>query len=344
MIDSRFLVRGFLVAGLTACGTSSAPGPAAAPTAGVAFDRPEESLRIDRPALYPETIVYDAPRSRFLVGSFREGAIYAIDGKGSTTPFVTDARLCSVLGIAIDVERNRLWAVNADMGSSLKPSSAGAKKLATVGVYDLTTAAPVAYVDLANVAPGNHLLNGIALDRNGNAYVTDSFSPNIYRVDTSGHASLFLRDERFAGEGVNLNGLVVHPDGYLLVVKKSDGTLFKVPLDEPRRFSEVTLPKRIVGADGVLLSNANQLVVVANKVPGAAANAAFALATSDAWKTANVVAEYSLGDVYPTTAVVRDEKVYVLYSKLNELLQAPADQKAAQQEVATIRRIGSITR
>ena len=315
-----------------------------ASTTSVAFDPAGSTLTVQHPALYPETVEYDRTRDAFLVGSFREGAIYAIDRQGKAESIVDDARLCSVLGIAIDAGRNRLWAVNSDFASSLKPSAAGPKQLAAVGVYDLAHGDALQYVDLAQLAPGPHLLNGIALDASGNAYVTDSFSPNIYKIDAQGHASLFLSDPRFVGEGINLNGLVVHPDGYLLVIKKSDGTLFKVPLDNPSALSQVALDAKLIGGDGVLLAGDRNLIIIANQVPGTASNSAFALASQDGWKSAKIQAKAALGDVYPTTAVLRDRSLYVIHSKLNQLIQSAPEQKAQLQERALIREIGRVER
>lgn len=327
-------VRLLLAAAISCAGCAS--------TTSVALDPSGSSLTVQHPALYPETIEYDRTRDAFVVGSFREGAIYAVDRQGNAQNIVNDARLCSVLGIAIDASRNRLWAVNSDFASSLKPSAAGAKQLAAVGVYDLKHGNALEYVDLAQLAPGPHLLNGIALDASGNAYVTDSFSPNIYKVDAQGRASLFLSDPRFVGEGINLNGLVVHPDGYLLVIKKSDGTLFKVPLDKPAALVQVKLDAPIIGGDGVLLASDRNLVIIANQVPGTASNAAFALTTQDGWNSAKLQAKAALGDVYPTTAVLRDRSLFVIHSKLNELIQAAPEHKAELKEQALIREIGRV--
>src|SRR6185503_8116446 len=135
----------------------------------------------------------------------------------------------------------RVWAANADLGVGVRSSTAGPKMLAAVGQYDLGSGLALRYVDLARLLPGPHLLNGIALDTHGDAYVTDSFAKAIYRVTADGDASVFLSSDPFAGPGVNLNGLVVHPGGYLLVVKKSDGALFRVPLSKPAAFSRVKL-------------------------------------------------------------------------------------------------------
>ncbi|WP_437587261.1 hypothetical protein [Sorangium sp. So ce1000] len=307
----------------------------------VTLERSGQPMTVRRPALYPETIEYDRGRDRFLVSSFREGAIYAVDRDGGASLVVDDPRLCSVLGIAVDVERGRLWAVNSDLGASVKPSAAGPKNLAAVGVYDLSTGKAIHYVDLAPLSPGAHLMNGIALDSAGNAYITDSFSPTIYKVDPQGNAAVFLRDERFAGDGINLNGVVVHPDGYLLVVKKSDGSLFRVPLANPSRFSRVDVAERFVGGDGLILVGKKNLVLVANQASGVASNAAFSLSSEDGWGTARLRGVERLGDVYPTTGVLRDGKLYVIYSKLNELIQSSPEQRDRLRVEATIQQIGS---
>jgi len=299
-------------------------------------------LVVQHAGLYPETLVYDAKRDKFLLGSFREGAVYEVDSAGGAVRIVADPRLCSVLGIAIDAERNRLWAVNSDLGACSRPSEAGPKRLAGVGIYDLSSGAPLLYADLAPLLAGPHLLNGIALDGAGNAYISDSFSPALYKVDAAGRPSLFLQSEQFSGEGINLNGLVVHPDGYLLVVKKSDGALFKVPLDEPARFSRVVIAERFVGGDGLVLAGKTELLVVSNQVPQQTANSAYALSSDDAWASAALRAVEPLGNAYPTTAVLRGGALYVVQSQLDELIQAPAGRKAQLHAQALIRRIGSV--
>ncbi|MEO7424219.1 MAG: hypothetical protein ABI036_03470 [Fibrobacteria bacterium] len=319
---------------------SIAPVCARAPV--IAFEATGPALTVKHPAMYPETIEYDAREDRFLLGSFREGAIYGVDQSGKASLLVEDPRLCSVLGIAVDAGRSRLWAVNSDLGASARPSAAGPKNLAGVGVYDLVTGKAIRYVDLATLVVGPHLLNGIALDSAGNAYVTDSFSPVIYKVAPTGEAGLFLRDERFSGSGVNLNGLVVHPDGYLLVIKKSEGSLFKVPLSRPSEVSQVTIDRSLVGGDGLTLAGGRDLVVIANRTPEKNSDAAFSLSTRDGWASAKVVAVQDLGDVYPTTGVVRKGVLYVVHSKLNQLISAPPDEKARLRELAVIRPIGRV--
>jgi hypothetical protein len=318
--------------GLIACGQASAR-----------LERSGPALVVGSDTLFPETIEYDAARAQFLLGSFREGAIYSVARDGQVTPLVDDPRLCSVLGIAVDPVRGRLWAVNADLGACRKPSVAGPKQLAAVAMYELATGKALGYFDLGPLLPGPHLLNGIALDEAGNAYVSDSFAPALYKIDAQGHASVFVMSPRFAGDGINLNGLVVHPGGYLLVIKKSDGRLFKVPLAEPQRFSQVKVDRPFVGGDGLLLSGARSLVIVANRTPEQTTDAAFALSSRDDWVSARVVEELPLGDDYMTTAVARDGKLYAVSSKLNQLIQARPEARAELRVRATIRQIGRVT-
>lgn len=302
----------------------------------IAFAREGRSFTVHRPALYPETIEYDRKHDRFLLSSLREGAVYALDRDGVLSPLIDDPELCSVLGIALDEPRDRLWLVNSDLGSSRKPSAAGPKQLAGVGIYRLSTGKRLESVDLAPLSAGQHLLNGIALDSAGNAYVTDSFQPLIYKIDAQGHASVFARDPRFVGEGINLNGIVVHPDGYLLAIKKSDGTLFKIPVDDPARLTQVRVPKQFIGGDGLTLIGKHNLLVIANRTPRVVSNAAFSLTTDDAWTSAQLAAVQQLADVYPTTAARRGGTIYVLSSKLNELIQAAPEQKARLSVEASI--------
>jgi sugar lactone lactonase YvrE len=320
------------LAGLTSCGHAPA----------VTLEPSGPTLIVRKPALYPETIEYEPARDRFLLGSFRGGAIYAVSRDGTATVLVDDPRLCSVLGIAVDRARNRVWAVNSDLGASAKPSAAGPKHLAAVAAYDLTTGQPLLYVDVAPLHPGPHLLNGIALDTAGNAYVSDSFSPVLYKLDTAGHASVFLQSEQFIGDGINLNGLVVHPDGYLLVIKKSDGSLFKVPLSNPTGFSKVRTERSFIGGDGLTLAGPGNLIIVANQTPAFKSNRLFSLASDDHWLSAKLTAEQPLGEAYATTAVRRSDELYVVSSRLNQLIQAPPEQQLQLQVEAQVRRVGRI--
>jgi len=301
-----------------------------------------ESIVIAKQALYPEGLEYNHKKNKFIVGSFREGAVYEVSEDGSYHQLIQDPHLSSVVGIRIDAKNNRLLVANSDIGASIKSSSQTLKKLATLGIYDLDSGKKLNVVDLGSLRPNaKHLANAIAVDPAGNAYVTDSFSPIIYKVNQQGKASIFLENNRFRGEGINLNGIVYHPDGYFIVAKKSEGVLFKIPLLNPKTFSEIKLPRKLIGADGLVLVDHSELVVITNIASGIVSNTAFSLQTNNAWKTAKVTDQYQFGNVYPTTGILKDGNIYVMHSNLNELIHAPKAQKAQLRKKATIQKIGT---
>jgi DNA-binding beta-propeller fold protein YncE len=315
----------------------------------VRLDSGGAPLVVDAGALYPETLEVSPVTKKFLVSSLREGAVYEVGPDGSAKRLVQDERLTSILGIAVDPASNRLLVTNSDTGSSVRHSAKGPRREAAVAAYDLTSGRALQYTDLTGLVPGEHLINGITVDADGNAYATDSLSPVIYRIDRRGAASVFLKDDGFNGPGINLNGIVYHPGGFppgfLLVVKKSDGALYRIPLADPRRFTRVKVPGNFTGGDGLLLVSDDHLVVVANRTPAFRSETAFVLKTADDWASAELVASSPLGDGYPTTCAARDGRLYALSSHLDEWLSAtdnarPALLRAGRK--AEIRPIGVI--
>ncbi len=302
-----------------------------------------DSISIKKPALYPEGIDYNPNNDKFIVGSFREGAVYEVNIDGTYRQLVKDNRLNSVLAVRVDVQRNRLLVVNSDIGAALRSSKLGAKKVASIGIYELSSGKTIAFIDLRGLLPNqNHLINGMTLDQDGNAYITDSFSPVIYKIDTHGKASIFLKNDRFLGKGINLNGIVFHPDGYLIAVKKGDGVLFKIPLNNPESFSEIKLPRKFIGGDGLILINNTELIVIANRASGKITETVFALNSEDDWETAKVTNERKFGNVYITTGVVKKGKIYVMHSNLNALLIASKEERNQLKKMATIQQIGIV--
>jgi hypothetical protein len=84
------------------------------------------------------------------------------------------------------------------------------------------------------------------------------------------------------------------------------------------------------------------LVVIANRTPSVAANIAYALSSNDDWATAKVVAKQPLGDAYATTSVLRSDTLYVVQSKLNELIALPQPKQAELRVEAAIRPIARV--
>lgn len=265
-------------------------------------------------ALYPEGVDYDVKGKRFLVTSLREGIIGEVKDDGTYQVVIQDPNMVSAVGIRIDADRDRVLVCNSDPGVSVHTKKETQGKLAGVGVFVLSTGMLIKYLDLGVLTGGGHFCNDIALDSTGNAYVTDSFSPIIYKIDVHNNVSILLNNERFKGDGFNLNGIVVK-DGYLVVAKHNEGMLFKVPLDDPSKFTQVKLQKTMPGADGLLWTADGALVVIANSET----NKVFKLTSTDDWASASIVNSVATGPVFPTTGVTRNGGVYVLNAMLHVL-------------------------
>ena len=144
-----------------------------------------------------------------------------------------------------------------------------------VGVFDRITGA-FARRWVNGLSPGETQINDVAIAPNGDAYITDSIRPVLYRIPAAAvrQAStveddipVFLEWEgtpfpNIPG-GVNANGIVATPDGkYLLVVNFETGGLFRVRLSD-KRVTQVDLGGyALTGGDGMVLTKENVLYVV----------------------------------------------------------------------------------
>ncbi|MEO1183421.1 MAG: hypothetical protein AAFX46_01345 [Cyanobacteria bacterium J06636_27] len=286
-----------------------------------------KSIPINQENLFPEAVEYIPNQQKFLLTSLTEGTINALDEQGNLTPFAEDERLVSTIGIEIDEKQNRVLATNSDLGVSDSTSPETQNNLAALGIFDLTTGETIDYVDLGGLRPGEpHLANDVAVDNFGNAYVTDSLSPIIYKVDTEGNPSVFLENEQFAGEGFNLNGIAAHQD-FLLVADSNDGEIFKVPLDNPEEFTQVEIDRELLNADGLLLADEDELVVVTNDGSEESSNSVFVLESDDNWESAQITDELAIEGEFTTAATTKDEQLLVLDAGLDNLFsnQLPFD-------------------
>jgi sugar lactone lactonase YvrE len=271
--------------------------------------------------VYPESITWSAKQHVFMVGSVTHGTVGKISVDGQYTPFITDKRLVSTLGLLVDDRRNVLWVTNSDPGVGENTDTATVGKLAAVATYDATTGKPRDYFDLSKIDPGAHLANDLVLDAQGNAYVTDSFAPVIYRIDTHGHASVFAQDARFkTGEGFNLNGIAMHRNGYLIVGNYNSGELFRIDIHDPSKIDRVALPEALKGADGFNLIDDQHLIVVQNN----GVDRTVELMSTDDWRTAKIVRTLKSEESMPTSAVKEGGKIYVLNSRIDTLYKPDA--------------------
>jgi hypothetical protein len=273
------------------------PPPAAAPAPAGAIPA---MIVAERGGFIPEGIEYDQANERFLTGSLAEGSIFTIGNDGSVTPVITDPELVSSVGIEADEPRDRLLVANSDR-AVFAGNAAGHAKL---GVYALTTGERLAMVDLGAALrdpaePAAYFANDVTVDGDGNAYVTDTRQNVVYRVSSDYEASVLHRFP--AMENAQLNGIVHHPNGYLLVAAGS--RLFKVPVANPAGTTEVTVAEPVPGSDGVVWAADGRLVITSNNADNPRV---VALTSNDDWVSAQTAGAAPLMGQATTAAAVGD--------------------------------------
>lgn len=283
---------------------------------------PPGEIVIQEENLFPEGIEYDKVMNRFLVSSLTRGDIGQVTDQGEYTVFIEDEDLISSIGIHIDQPRKRLLVAVSDPGAGERTSPDTQGQLAALAAYDLFTGERLFYTRLDGLAPegtGN-FANDIAVDKKGNAYVTDSFAGVIYQVDENGDASVFYQNDVFvpAPGGFGLNGIDYDPRGFLLVAQSNTGDLLRFPLQNPAAYNRVELPVTVPSPDGIYLKNPNELLVVGN-AGGTDKGVVYTFKTTNKWESASVKDVYVTPEVFPTTVTIKNGQPYVLYAYLHVL-------------------------
>jgi sugar lactone lactonase YvrE len=271
--------------------------------AALAQDALPDQIVVARPGFSPEGIEWDAENGVFLLGSLADGTVYRVTDDGESTPFIEDEDIIVSAGIEVDAANRRLLVTSSEADVFFNFTSPGQ---IGVGAYDLDTGERQFFADLSELHPGRGFANDVAVDADGNTYVTDSFSPAIYKVDMDGNAELFVEDERLRAPFFGLNGIVAHPDGYLIVAVAGQGQLFNVPLDDPAALSEIALEQPL-GADGLILDGDGNLIAVSGGV-------VYQLSSDDDFASATVIAQAEHEPA--TTVTLRDDQVYAIYAYL----------------------------
>jgi sugar lactone lactonase YvrE len=267
--------------------------------------------------LYPEGIAYNQKEKVFYVSSLHYGKIGKVNSAGKYTEFITDKELVSTIGIHI--HKNLLYVCVSDPGVAVNTSATTQMKLAKVIAYNLKTGKRKFVADLGALnTTGANFANDLDFDNKGNAYVTNSASPIIYKISPNGEASIFATSENWKKEGFNLNGIVYHPNGYLLAIQSNTGELYKVSLSNPTSIVKTNLSP-ILGGDGLVINGKNELLVISNS-----SKEAYKLLSTDDFATANSVGKATTEMNFPTTGVYILGKYYVLNAKLNEIFNPSA--------------------
>ncbi|HEX6356809.1 SMP-30/gluconolactonase/LRE family protein [Actinophytocola sp.] len=255
--------------------------------------------------LFPEGVAWDPTRQALLVTSLHQPALISAVGKdGVARTVVSDPDLPALVGIKVDVARGRILAAAGN------PITPGTSYLA---VYDLATGVREQLIDLSGP---NHAANDVALDPAGNAYVTDSSAGVVYKVDTSGYATMLSTDSRL-GPSIGANGIVWHPNGYLLINNYTTGKLFRL---QGGQLTELRLTNPLYGADGMVLRHDGTLIVVTNALGGIPGSTAAVHELKVTARAAIPVRTTPWPDPEPTTVADTPYGAYVVDGRISQFL------------------------
>ena len=198
-------------------------------------------------AVFPEGIAFQRETGRFFVSSTSDGSI--LRGHVSqpvATPFIPGTTgSFSAIGLELD-RAGRLYVAGG--------------ATATARVYDAASGALLG----THASPPGGFMNDVAVVRRGDAFVTDSFRPILWRIpaggsETSGALEPWLS---YAGTPIQytpvaddfeINGIAPSEDGrYLVVVQSNTGKLFRIEI-ATRQVVEIDLGGASVHGDGLTL-------------------------------------------------------------------------------------------
>ncbi|KAL8191975.1 hypothetical protein R6Q57_028096 [Mikania cordata] len=260
---------------------------------------------------FRESSKWDQVNRRFIVSFTDTGGLGVVNIPDDHNPNVvleeipvvknTDAVGNGTCGVFIDRPRNRVIAVFADVFGNT---------YSAVAAYDLDSWKRLFFTQLSTSGGAKSFADDATVDSEGNAYVTDAKGTQIWKVGVDGQLLSVIKSPLFHAKEwyndlVTLNGIVYHPNGYLLVAHTITGNLFKVEIKNDNKVTLVNLDNRLTVADGLELLSPTKLVV-------AGANGVKLVESTDNWLTGSVVGRSSvLTHRIATAATVKDGKVYV---------------------------------
>lgn len=288
------------------CGSPTVPPPAEAPA-------PPAPRRIELPASvsFPEGVAYDAAAGTLYTASAEDGTVIRVNASTGVAEVVTPAgTLMPVdattfpgpLGMEVDAG-NRLWIAGGFTGK--------------VWVVNVADGAVVKEVTVPT-APKS-LINDMAIIGT-TGYFTDTFVPTLWRL--SGEGGTFGEIEpwldltgtpiEYGGEGPNLNGITVTPDGQtLIVVHMGTGQLFTIDVATRAIAPIDTAGADLTTADGLVLDGHTLYVIRqgAQEIVTISLNAERTSGT--------VVSRFTEGLAWPATAARVGEDLVVVNTQFN---------------------------
>lgn len=302
----------------------------------VCAQQPTRRIEFEAPESYPEGVAFDKDANVFYVSSARLGTIGKVSKEGKYSELYADKSLKSTYGIKVHPGGKKLYVCAGDANYSKFSTPDTKKKMARLLIIDLKSGKKTADIDLSGLVPGEHFPNDLAFDDKGNVYITDSYADVIYKVEASGKAAVFSSSDLLKSAGVGPNGIVFHPQGFLLAANNGTGALVKIEITAPEKASKVKIDQFFPSADGLLLNDNNTLTLVQN----GGVNKIFKIKSTDNWVSAQPIESTSVEDrfAFPSTAAVSGNEIWIMNANFSELAEGnnvPSKKFSLQQAVFT---------
>jgi streptogramin lyase len=180
---------------------------------------------------FPESVTSTEDGTLY-VGSFNLGGVTKVaSGKAEQfiKPGTGDSR--STLGVLADEKNAMLYVCSNDISGFGVPGPTDTKG-AWLKTFDLASGTLKGSFALNDP---KSLCNDIAVGNDGTAYITDSFTPNVYSLKPGGTAlEVWATDPLLAPakDGVGLDGIAFGADGNLYVTTYIPAALFKITVKD----------------------------------------------------------------------------------------------------------------
>jgi sugar lactone lactonase YvrE len=257
---------------------------------------------------YPESITADSAGNLY-VGSVATGEVARVAaGTAVAETFIAPGDPTNVTGVLADSASSTLWVCSVNFTGA--PTELRA--------YDLADASLVASYPMAA-----GFCTDLVLDAGGNLYVTDSATGSIQKLPPGGGAlAVWLQDALLAPAapgGFGANGIVIDPQGDLIVTNQQKGTLVRAGVaadGSSEGATEIPVTPALTLPDGMRIRSDGSLLVVEGRAD--TDGRLMRVTLSGATGTASVIAD---GLRFPTSVIEAQGSLWVSEGQLDELLK-----------------------
>ncbi|WP_213773744.1 hypothetical protein [Bradyrhizobium sp. dw_78] len=215
---------------------------------------------------FPESLTSTGDGTIY-AGSFNNGGVLKVRPGGQAEEFIKPgmAGSRSTLGVLADESSGTLYVCSNDL-SGLGVAGPGDARGAGLKTFDLKTGAPKESFALPDP---KSFCNDIAVGSDGTAYITDSFTPNVYSLKPGTKAlEVWATDPALtpAKEGVGLDGIAIGSDGNLYVTTYIPAKLFRIAVKDGKAgaVTELTPSRPLDHADAMRTFRDGLLLIEGN--------------------------------------------------------------------------------